>query len=73
MEVCLCCSTGFEQQSVITSLGRMVYYTAAGAPWRGEDTAGSDLETLVFCTVLAVGRHLGGRRFIRPLQLNIAS
>jgi len=35
----------------------MVYYTAAGA-WRGEDTAGSDLETLVFCTVLAVGRLL---------------
>jgi haloalkane dehalogenase len=39
---------GFEQQSVITSLGRMVYYTAAGTPWRGEDTTGSDLETLVF-------------------------
>jgi len=44
------------EQSVITSLGRMVYYyTAAGASL-GEDTAGSDLETLVFCTVLAVGR-----------------
>jgi len=26
----------------------MVYYTAAGAPCAGEDTAGSDLETLVF-------------------------
>lgn len=38
---------GFEQQSVMTSLGRMVYYTATGAPWRGEDTTNS-AETLVF-------------------------
>jgi len=40
---------GFEQQSVMTSLGRMVYYTATGAPWRVADTANSEnLETLVF-------------------------
>jgi len=40
---------GFEQQSVITSLGRMVYYTATEAPWRREDTTSSEnLETLVF-------------------------
>ncbi len=38
---------GFEQQSVMTSLGRMVYYTATGTPWI-ENTANSDLETLVF-------------------------
>jgi pimeloyl-ACP methyl ester carboxylesterase len=40
---------GFEQQSVMTSLGRMVYYTATGVPWRREDTTSSEnLETLVF-------------------------
>lgn len=39
---------GFEQQSVLTSLGRMVYYTAAGTPWRVENTARTELETLVF-------------------------
>ena len=39
---------GFEQQSVLTSLGRMVYYTATGAPWRVENTARTELETLVF-------------------------
>lgn len=38
---------GFEQRSVITSLGRMVYYTAAGAPWRVENP-NSEKETLVF-------------------------
>ena len=37
---------GFEQQSVLTSLGRMVYYTAVGAPWHSDTDA--DLETLVF-------------------------
>ena len=37
---------GFEQQSVITSLGRMVYYTATGIPWHVADTA--EMETLVF-------------------------
>jgi len=63
---------GFEQQSVLTSLGRMVYYTAAGAPWRVENTASSDLETLV-CMALAAGRLLmSGRRSIQPLQRNIA-
>lgn len=39
---------GFEQQSVMTSLGRMVYYTATGTPWLVENTDSSDLETLVF-------------------------
>lgn len=39
---------GFEQQSVMTSLGRMVYYTASGVPWRVEDTQRQEMETLVF-------------------------
>ena len=39
---------GFEQQSVVTSLGRMVYYTATGTPWREKNPVDSDLETLVF-------------------------
>lgn len=39
---------GFEQQSVVTTLGRMVYYTAANAPWHTADSTDSDLETLVF-------------------------
>jgi haloalkane dehalogenase len=38
---------GFEQQSVITSLGRIVYYTNAGAPWQ-DQTTNIDRETLVF-------------------------
>ncbi|MDF5723157.1 MAG: alpha/beta hydrolase [Rhizonema sp. PD37] len=38
---------GFEQRSVITSLGRMVYYTAASSPWQ-EDTISTEKETLVF-------------------------
>lgn len=38
---------GFEQQSVITSLGRMVYYTATAIPWHVADTD-SEMETLVF-------------------------
>lgn len=37
---------GFEQNSVTTSLGRMVYYTASGEPWTSDRA--SDLETLVF-------------------------
>ncbi|KJH70926.1 alpha/beta fold hydrolase [Aliterella atlantica] len=37
---------GFEQNSVTTSLGRMVYYTAASQPWISDRPA--DLETLVF-------------------------
>ena len=40
---------GFEEKSVMTSLGRMVYYTAAEVPWRVEDTQKKEnLETLVF-------------------------
>ena len=40
---------GFEMQSIVTSLGRMVYYTPKGAPWRSTDAAMSeDLPTLVF-------------------------
>ena len=40
---------GFEQRSVITSLGRMVYYTNSGAPWRIEETQRQEkFETLVF-------------------------
>jgi len=38
---------GFEQQSVITSLGRMVYYTASNLPWR-TDTTSTERETIVF-------------------------
>lgn len=39
---------GFEQRSVITSLGRMVYYTAAGSPWQDATTTSTEKETLVF-------------------------
>ncbi|MFQ4145963.1 alpha/beta hydrolase [Chlorogloeopsis sp. ULAP02] len=39
---------GFEQRSVITSLGRVVYYTAVGSPWQDEMTASQDKDTLVF-------------------------
>ncbi|HEY9669809.1 MAG TPA: alpha/beta hydrolase [Coleofasciculaceae cyanobacterium] len=40
---------GFKQHSVVTSLGKMVYYTAEGEPWRKPDTAESqELPTLVF-------------------------
>ncbi len=39
---------GFEQSSVITSLGRMVYYTAAGSPWQDNTTTSTEKETLVF-------------------------
>ncbi len=39
---------GFVQKSVITSLGRMVYYTAAGSPWQDELTTNTGRETLVF-------------------------
>lgn len=35
---------GFAQNSVLTSLGRMVYYTNSGVPWRSRAQA----ETLVF-------------------------
>ncbi|MEA5504962.1 alpha/beta hydrolase [Halotia wernerae UHCC 0503] len=39
---------GFEQKSIITSLGKMAYYTATGSPWQDEAIAKSDQETLVF-------------------------
>lgn len=39
---------GFEQRSVMTSLGRMVYYTNAKTPWRTEDKTNCEIETLVF-------------------------
>jgi pimeloyl-ACP methyl ester carboxylesterase len=40
---------GFEQRSVKTSLGEMVYYTTAGVPWLTENTISSQQqETLVF-------------------------
>ncbi|WP_193195734.1 alpha/beta fold hydrolase [Nostoc sp. MG11] len=39
---------GFEQRSINTSLGRMVYYTAANSPWQDNVTAQDDRETLVF-------------------------
>ncbi|MBD2292290.1 alpha/beta hydrolase [Anabaena sphaerica FACHB-251] len=38
---------GFEQSSVNTSLGRMVYYTASGSPWQDKSEK-SDKETLLF-------------------------
>lgn len=40
---------GFEEQSVITSLGRMVYYTNTGELWRTRESTESDnLPTLIF-------------------------
>lgn len=39
---------GFEQRSVITSLGRIVYYTNEGLPWRENLSMSGDQETLVF-------------------------
>lgn len=41
---------GFKQQSVVTSLGRMVYYTAAEIPWLATENteAKEELPTLVF-------------------------
>jgi pimeloyl-ACP methyl ester carboxylesterase len=40
---------GFKQHVVVTSLGRMVYYTADEKPWREPDTAESqELPSLVF-------------------------
>jgi len=40
---------GFKQHSVVTSLGRMVYYTAEELPWWGADaTEPKELPTLVF-------------------------
>ena len=39
---------GFEQRSVITSLGIMAYYTATGSPYQNNAIANQDKETLVF-------------------------
>jgi haloalkane dehalogenase len=39
---------GFDQRSINTSLGRMVYYTASGSLWQDKVTAKDDQETLVF-------------------------
>jgi pimeloyl-ACP methyl ester carboxylesterase len=41
---------GFEQRSITTSLGKMVYYTATGAPWQDGAIANTsqEKETLVF-------------------------
>ncbi|MBD2204981.1 alpha/beta hydrolase [Calothrix sp. FACHB-1219] len=38
---------GFEQRSIITSLGRIVYYTNTGSLWQ-DDTPKDERETLVF-------------------------
>jgi pimeloyl-ACP methyl ester carboxylesterase len=39
---------GFEQKSVITSLGRTIYYTANELPWQDETSISTEKETLVF-------------------------
>lgn len=40
---------GFEQRSIVTSLGRMVYYRTGGEPWRSPNDASDDnLPNLVF-------------------------
>jgi pimeloyl-ACP methyl ester carboxylesterase len=39
---------GFEQRSIITSLGKIVYYTATSSPWQDDQTPTEDKETLVF-------------------------
>jgi pimeloyl-ACP methyl ester carboxylesterase len=40
---------GFKQHSVVTSLGRMVYYTADGEPWQEPEAADpTELPSLVF-------------------------
>lgn len=40
---------GFQQHSILTKLGRMVYYTATAEPWTTQTAeAASDRETLVF-------------------------
>jgi pimeloyl-ACP methyl ester carboxylesterase len=43
---------GFGQQSLSTSLGRVVYYTAQGKPW---DKAIADAKTLIFLHALGGG------------------
>ncbi|OCQ92803.1 alpha/beta hydrolase [Nostoc sp. MBR 210] len=39
---------GFEQRSITTSLGRIVYYTTTGSFWQGSAIAEPTKETLVF-------------------------
>jgi haloalkane dehalogenase len=39
---------GFDQSSVITSLGRMVYYTSTNSPWQDTISTNIDRESLVF-------------------------
>lgn len=39
---------GFEQRSIITSLGRIVYYTNTGSLWQHDVTTKGERETLVF-------------------------
>ena len=39
---------GFEQKSIVTSQGRMVYYTNEKAPWNTETNNTNNLPTLVF-------------------------
>ena len=39
---------GFSQQSLDTSLGEMVYYTAQGEPWSQEKIEAGDRPTLIF-------------------------
>jgi pimeloyl-ACP methyl ester carboxylesterase len=39
---------GFYQHSVMTSLGKMVYYTAEGQPWVTQEVPHADVPTLVF-------------------------
>ncbi|HIK04910.1 MAG TPA: alpha/beta hydrolase [Trichormus sp. M33_DOE_039] len=39
---------GFEQRSIITSLGKIVYYTATGSLWQENTTTPTERETLVF-------------------------
>ncbi len=39
---------GFEQKSIVTSQGRMVYYTNDKAPWKTETDNTDNLPTLVF-------------------------
>lgn len=39
---------GFEQHSIITSLGRVSYYTNEGTPWQDHYAVSTDKETLVF-------------------------
>jgi pimeloyl-ACP methyl ester carboxylesterase len=43
---------GFGQQSLSTSLGRVVYYTAQGSPW---DKLGADSKPLIFLHALGGG------------------